>query len=110
MTSDAVSYEVKTQLSLVNNLPAVRGKASSPAVVTGSPMGVDPRKSFEVTQDNKSLTVIVDGISAQIELEQKAYSIGTFTQHLEDKINLMADSLGRTVSGVEVGFNEDERD
>ena len=108
MTSDAVSYEVKAQLSLVNNLPAVRGKASSPAVVTGSPMGVDPRKSFEVTQDNKSLTVIVDGISAQIELEQKAYSIGTFTQHLEDKINLMADSLGRTVSGVEVGFNEDE--
>jgi len=108
MTSAAISYEVKAQLSLVNNLPAVRGKASSPAVVIGSPMGVDPRKSFEVTQDNKSLTVIVDGISAQIELEQKAYSIGTFTQHLEDKINLMADSLGRTVSGIEVGFNEDE--
>jgi flagellar hook-basal body protein len=69
-------------------------------------MGVDPSRSFEVTQDNKTLTVIVDGISAQIELTQGSYSIGTFTQHLEDKINLMADSLGRTVSGVEVGFNE----
>ena len=106
MTEDSPSFEVKPQVSLVNNLPAVRGKASSPAVVNGSPMGVDPSRSFEVTQDNKTLTVIVDGISAQIELTQGSYSIGTFTQHLEDKINLMADSLGRTVSGVEVGFNE----
>ena len=106
MTDDSSSFEVKPQVSLVNNLPAVRGTASSPAVVNGSPMGVDPSRSFEVTQDNKTLTVIVDGISAQIELTQGSYSIGTFTQHLEDKINLMADSLGRTVSGVEVGFNE----
>ena len=106
MTEDSPSFEVKPQVSLVNNLPAVRGKASSPAIVNGSPMGVDPSRSFEVTQDNKTLTVIVDGISAQIELTQGSYSIGTFTQHLEDKINLMADSLGRTVSGVEVGFNE----
>mgnify|MGYP001187008749 CR=1 FL=1 len=106
MNSDSPSFEVKPQVSLVNNLPAVRGKASSPAVVNGDPMGVDPSRSFEVTQDNKTLTVIVDGISAQIELTQGSYSIGTFTQHLEDKVNLMADSLGRTVSGVEVGFNE----
>ena len=109
MTEDSPSFEVKPQVSLVNNLPAVRGKASSPAIVNGSPMGVDPSRSFEVTQDNKTLTVIVDGISAQIELTQGSYSIGTFTQHLEDKINLMADSLGRTVSGVEVGFQRKRR-
>ena len=79
MTEDSPSFEVKPQVSLVNNLPAVRGKASSPAIVNGSPMGVDPSRSFEVTQDNKTLTVIVDGISAQIEPTQGSYSIGTFT-------------------------------
>ena len=99
MTEDSPSFEVKPQVSLVNNLPAVRGKASSPAIVNGSRMGVDPSRSFEVTQDNKTLTVIVDGISAQIELTQGSYSMGTFTQHLEDKINLMADSLEERFQG-----------
>ncbi len=69
-------------------------------------MGVDPRKSFSVTAANQNLTVIVDGISAQISLTPGQYSIGTFTQHLQDQINLMADSLGRTVSGVKVDFDD----
>jgi len=97
---------VKAETSQINNLPAVRGQLSSPAVVTGNQMGVDPRKSFAVNNDNRNVTVIVDGISAQIQLTVGQYSIGTFTQHLESKINLMADSLGRTVSGVTVGFDE----
>ena len=69
-------------------------------------MGVDPRKSFSVNADNQNVTVIVDGISAQIQLTAGQYSIGTFTEHLESKINLMADALGRSVSGVSVGFDE----
>jgi flagellar hook-basal body protein len=69
-------------------------------------MGVDPRKSFSVTAANQNLTVIVDGISAQISLTPGQYSIGTFTQHLQNQINLMADSLGRTVSGVKVDFDD----
>ena len=97
---------VKAETSQINNLPAVRGQLSSPAVVTGNQMGVDPRKSFAVNNDNRNVTVIVDGISAQIQLTVGQYSIGTFTEHLQAKINLMADSLGRTVSGVTVGFDE----
>jgi flagellar hook-basal body protein len=69
-------------------------------------MGIDPRKSFAVNTDNQNVTVIVDGISAQIQLTEGQYSIGTFTEHLESKINLMADALGRSVSGVSVGFDE----
>jgi flagellar hook-basal body protein len=103
---NASGHLVQAETSQINNLPAVRGQLSSPAVVTGNQMGVDPRKSFSVNNDNKNVTVIVDGISAQIQLDVGQYSIGTFTEHLQSKINLMADSLGRSVSGVSVGFDE----
>ena len=103
---DALGHLVKAETSQINNLPAVRGQSSTPAVVTGNQMGVDPRKSFLVNADNQNVTVIVDGISAQIKLTPGQYSIGTFTEHLESKINLMGDALGRTVSGVTVGFDE----
>ena len=105
---DAAGHSVAAATSQINNLPAVRGQSSTAAVVTGNQMGVDPRKSFLVNADNQNVTVIVDGISAQIKLTMGQYSIGTFTEHLESKINLMADALGRTVSGVTVGFDEAE--
>jgi flagellar hook-basal body protein len=97
---------VTPETSQIYNVPAVRGQASQPAVVTGNPMGIDPRKSFSVNSDNSSMTVIIDSISAQIELSEGLYSIGTFTEHLQEKINLMADSLGRTVSGITVDYQD----
>jgi flagellar hook-basal body protein len=97
---------VEPETSQIYNVPAVRGQVSTPAVVTGNPMGIDPRKSFSVNADNSSMTVIIDSISAQIELTQGLYSIGTFTEHLQEKINLMADSLGRSVSGITVSYQD----
>ena len=91
---------------MIDNLPTVRGQASIPAIVFGSTMGVDPRKSFTVSDANKDMTVIIDGISAQFSLDPGQYSIGTFTEHMQSKINQMGDSLGRTVSGVKVDFND----
>jgi len=96
---------VAEALSAVANRPAVRGQASTPAIVSGNQMGIDPSKPFEVTTDNQSLTVIVDNISSQINLTLGQYSIGDFTTELQGKINLMADKLGRQVSGVLVEFN-----
>ncbi len=93
--------------SAVANRPAVRGQASTPAIVTANQMGVDPTKPFSVTADNRALTVIVDNISAQIQLDLGDYSIGTFTTMVEGKINLMADKLGRQVSGVQVDFDSE---
>ena len=100
------TQSVAAQYSQVNNLPTLRGQNSLPATVVGNAMGVDATESFSVTAANRNLTVIVDGISSQINLELGQYSIGTFTKHLQDKINLMADSLGRSVSGIKVGFDE----
>lgn len=100
------TQSVAAQYSQVNNLPTLRGQNSLPATVVGNAMGVDATESFSVTAANRNLTVIVDGISSQINLELGQYSIGTFTKHLQDKVNLMADSLGRSVSGIKVGFDE----
>ena len=97
---------VAAQTSQVNNLPTLRGQGSKPAFVTGNAMGIDASESFSVSAANKNLTVIIDGISSQINLDEGQYSIGTFTTELQDKINLMADSLGRTVGGVKVGYDE----
>ena len=99
-------FAITPQTSVIDNLPTVRGQASIPATVFGSTMGVDPRKSFTVSDANKDMTVIIDGISAQFSLEPGQYSIGTFTEHMQNKINQMGDSLGRTVSGVKVDFND----
>lgn len=100
-------FTINPQTSAIANLPTVRGQVSTPAIVKGATMGVDPRKSFSVTDANQDMTVIIDGISAQFSLDQGQYSIGTFTQHMQAKINLMGDSLGRTVSGVKVDFNDE---
>ena len=98
--------QVLAQTSAVNNLPTLRGQGSEPAKVTGNQMGVDPSTNFAVTAANKNLTVIIDGISSQVNIDEGNYSIGTFTKALQTKINLMADALGRTVNGVVVGFDE----
>jgi len=99
------TQQVAEALSAVANRPAVRGQASSPAVVRANQMGIDPSKPFQVTEENRSLTVIVDSISSQILLSVGDYSVGDFTTELENKINLMADKLGRQVSGVRVEFD-----
>ena len=101
------TVRVTEALSAVANRPAVRGQASTPAIVMGNQMGIDPSKPFEVTEDNRSVTVIVDNISAQIQLATGQYSVGDFVTELENKINLMADKLGRQVSGVNVEFDAD---
>ena len=98
---------VAEAISAVANRPAVRGQASMPAIVQGNQMGIDPSKPFEVTADNRSLTVIVDNISSQIELAVGQYSVGDFTKEVQGKINLMADKLGNQVSGVRVEFDTD---
>jgi len=104
--SDAENtIKVDPETSAIANRPAVRGTASTPAIVVGNQMGVDPNAPFSVTADNRNLTVIVDNISAQIELDLGDYQIGDFTEMVQEKINLMADNVGRQVSGVKVDFD-----
>jgi flagellar hook-basal body protein len=103
---DSGDQVVAPNVSLIENKPAQRGITSQSASITGNTMGVDARKAFLVNDDNRNLTVIIDGISKQISLDKGSYSIGLFTTQLEEQINLMGDSLGRTVSGINVSFSE----
>jgi len=107
-TIDDNWYETKAALSLVENIPTVRGQASSPAVLTGAAMGVDTSQAFNVTAANRTITAVIDGITQNVKLDLGQYNIDTFVQHVQDKLNLMADQNGRTVNNVTVGFNSEK--
>ena len=65
---------------------------------------MDPTKPFSVTPDNRSLTVIVDNIASQLQLDLVTFHRNV-PKMVESKVNLMADKLGRQVSGVKVEFD-----
>ena len=103
----AAGQAVVAETSLTSNVPGVRGQASQPATLVGKQMAVDPKTAFSVTTANQNMSVVVDGISKQITLPAGEYSISTFTAEMETQINLLADSAGRSVSGVSVTFDQD---
>ena len=100
-----LTQETKASLSLVENIPTVRGQASTPASLTGNAMGVDATQSFNVTAANRSITVVVDGITQAVQLALGQYNIDTFTTEFQKRINLMADANGKTVSNIVVAFD-----
>ena len=100
-----LTQETKASLSLVENIPTVRGQASTPASLTGNAMGVDATQAFNVTAANRSITVVVDGITQAVQLALGQYNIDTFTTEFQKRINLMADANGKSVSNIVVGFD-----
>jgi flagellar hook-basal body protein len=100
-----LTQETKASLSLVENIPTVRGQTSTPATLTGNAMGVDATQAFNVTAANRSITVVIDGITQAVQLALGQYNIDTFTTEFQKRINLMADANGKTVSNIAVGFD-----
>ena len=105
LASDA-TYEVKPSML------AERGKSSTPAVMTGSSMGINPNNNFSVNLTNNKFVVSVDDIKGTVYIEPKdSYTIESFTLALQNAINRLAgppDEAGLTgssVSGVKVGYN-----
>ena len=104
-TTAELTQETKAALSLIENIPTVRGQASTQAFLTGNAMGVDATQAFNVTAANRSVTVVVDGVTQAVQLALGQYNIDTFVEELQNKINLMADANGKTVNGVVVAFD-----
>ena len=104
-TVDLITQETKAALSLIENIPTVRGQASTKAFLTGNAMGVDATQAFNVTAANRSVTVVVDGVTQAVQLSLGQYNIDTFVEEFQNKINLMADANGKTVNGVVVAFD-----
>jgi flagellar hook-basal body protein len=91
--------------SLVENLPTVRGQASTAAVLTGNAMGVDTAQAFNVSAANQDVTAVIDGVTNTVKLTLGQYNIDTFTVELQTQLNRMADANGRTVNNITVGFD-----
>jgi len=119
-TGDASAISIKEGSDLMANLfrfPAtgsapiatgesdrpLRGIASQPAVLSGSPIGLNVSGKFAVDSTNNKFVMTVDNVSGVVEMPAKSdYTIDSFRTELERRINSLADSQGRTVSGVKV--------
>ncbi|MBM3362524.1 MAG: flagellar hook-basal body complex protein [Betaproteobacteria bacterium] len=87
---------------------ATRGIASLPAIALGTAVSVNMNSSFAVDTTNNRFKVTVNDVSGEVVLPTGTdYSLATFQQRLQDGINRMTDSSGRTVNGVAVSFNKD---
>ena len=83
------------------------GLASKPAVTTGSKAGVDITGTFAVTANDNVVNVTVDGIDGTIRVPPGNYTGSTFAAALEQRINQISTSDGRTVNGVTVTYDAD---
>ena len=106
LAADA-DYEVKPSVL------AVRGIASQPAVMNGSPLGINANNNFSVNLTNNKFVVSVDDVKGTVYLEPKeTYTIDSFVQALQNGINRLAgppDQHGLTgpmVSGVKVEYDK----
>ena len=82
-----------------------RGVRSTPAIVNGTPIGLNLDNKFTLTADTNTFTVTVDNVTGLIQLPTDVeYTSETFRQALEARINSLEDSRGRTVNGVKVEY------
>jgi flagellar hook-basal body protein len=81
----------------------LRGITSQPAVLEGNTIGINVNNKFRVDGSNNQFVVTVNNVTGIVTMPEKAdYTIEEFRKELEFRINSLADSFGRTVSGVEV--------
>jgi flagellar hook-basal body protein len=85
---------------------ALRGILSTPAVAYGTSPSINMNNNFSVTAENNSFIVAVDDVRGTVTIPVGSdYSLAKFKKELETQINLLADSTGKTVSGVKVNFD-----
>ncbi|MGB4345027.1 MAG: flagellar hook-basal body complex protein, partial [Burkholderiaceae bacterium] len=85
----------------------LRGISSAPAVVSGNAIGINLDNKFRVDASNNQFVVTVDNVTGLITMPIKAdYNIEEFRDELQNRINALADSFGRTVNGVKVEITD----
>ena len=86
---------------------APTGLESKAAIVTGKDALINMQKAFTVTDvgNENKFTVVVNGVSAFIELPQKNYTGVTMATALQDRINNMQHpTTGSPIGGVDVSY------
>ena len=85
---------------------ALRGLKSQPAVATGSTFSTNVSTNFSVDPGTDTFIVTVDDVRGEIKIPQRSnYSLSSFMSELENSINTMTDSTGKTVNGVKVSYD-----
>ena len=85
---------------------ALRGLKSQPAVATGSTFSTNVSTNFSVDPGTDTFIVTVDDVRGEIKIPQRSnYSLSSFMSELENSINAMTDSTGKTVNGVKVSYD-----
>jgi flagellar hook-basal body protein len=91
---------------VVQKEDAIRGVASKPASIIGSPVQINVNNNFTVDSTNYKFVVAVDDVKGTVELPfGNTYTLDSFKAELEKRINQLANESGSTVSGVKVGFD-----
>jgi flagellar hook-basal body protein len=99
-----ISDEYETEITT----SAGSGLGAKPAITTGNKAGIDISGTFSVTSNDNVVNVTVDGIDGTIRIPPGAYTGTTFAQALEDRINSIAASDGKTINGVQVEYDPDK--
>ena len=99
-----ISDEYETEITT----SAGSGLGAKPAITTGNKAGIDISGTFSVTSNDNIVNVTVDGIDGTIRIPPGAYTGTTFAQALEDRINSIAASDGKTINGVQVEYDPDK--
>jgi flagellar hook-basal body protein len=85
---------------------ALRGLKSEPAVATGSTFSTNVSTNFSVDPGTNTFIVTVDDVRGEVTIPTGSnYSLASFMSELENSINTMTDSTGKTVNGVKVSYD-----
>ncbi len=105
-----VNNLAKSLMGLANNsittsTSALRGITSSPAITRGSTIGINVDNNFPVDTTNNRFVVTVDNVKGEIVIPPSAnYTLDGFMAQLQNRINLLANDAGNSVSGVKVEY------
>ncbi|MEN9775326.1 MAG: Flagellar hook protein FlgE [Pseudomonadota bacterium] len=90
-------------ISVDTSRSPLRGIESQPAIIRGSPIGLNVAGKFSVDDTNNKFVVTVDNVTGLVEMPVRSeYTIDSFRTELERRINSLQDSQGRSVNGVKV--------
>ena len=110
ISTDAVEFrdadvDLKTE-PLEETDPAQRGIESLPATVVGNPIAIDTDDTFAVSSIDNTFSVTVDDVTQEIKIPTGDYTLNTFIDALQRRINAMGDDeRGSTVNGVKVMYD-----
>jgi flagellar hook-basal body protein len=108
--SDTVTAVAAEANMVSTSSTALRGIASTPAMVLGNSPLKNLSNNFDVNASNNSLVVTIDGVKGTVVIPPRAdYSLDTFKAALQKGINALGDNSTNgaqiSVNGVKVGYD-----